>query len=114
MVAPTTVVIEITSTPRETLLWFPSADSADDLRGRFSEASITVLKSDHWEMDFFGRIPDLERAEFDPARIIDVEIGENAFRALELARAAGHELRWHPWQPIDGRGFVWGCELSEG
>jgi len=89
---------EITTTLRETLVWAPPPAVADELRALLAGAGNVVLDADDWELTFFNAIPDTERHEFDPARILDVEIGVNAGESLEMLVGAGRELSWHRWQ----------------
>ena len=93
--------IEVTTTPRETLLWAETPALADELRTLLQNAGVLVSPADSWELEFFNRIPEAEQHSFDPAKIIDVEIGANAHDALTAVVAAGHTVRWHPWQ-MDG------------
>ena len=94
--------VEVTTTPRETLLWAETPALADELRTLLQNAGVLVLPADSWELEFFNRIPEAEQHLFDPAKIIDVEIGMNAHDALTAVVAAGHSVRWHPWQAHDG------------
>lgn len=95
------MIIEVTTTPRETLLWAATPALADELRALLRDARVAVLPADSWELEFFNRIPDGEQDLFDPARIADVEIGANAYDALHAVVAAGHQLRWHLWEKTD-------------
>lgn len=90
--------LEVTTTPRETLIWAPSAEDAALLRRQLKAAGLTVLDADLWELDFWGKIPEGEKEMFDPARVFDVEIGETALDSLLLLRESGHELFYHRWQ----------------
>lgn len=90
--------LEITSTPRETLVWAPTAGDADRLRRELTDAGFLVLDADPWELNAFGEIPDGEQTEFDPARIFNVEIGADANASLQALTDSGHELVWHRWQ----------------
>lgn len=105
------VIIEVTTSNRETLLWAPSAEEADALRSVLVAAGLTVLAADSQELNFFDRIPEGQSHLFDPDRILDVEIGGNAGAALDRVLSMGHELRWHPWQPDRNRGAVWGFAI---
>lgn len=100
--------LEITTTPRETLVWAPTSAAADELRTLLAEAGHVVLEADDWELAFFDAIPRSERHEFDPSRILDVEIGADAGGSLEKLVDAGHELIWHRWQPDQTPRRVWG------
>ncbi|WP_336626473.1 MULTISPECIES: hypothetical protein [unclassified Microbacterium] len=86
--------LEITKTPRETLVWAPTGEAADELRALLAEAGRVVLDADDWEVAFFDAVPSSERHEFDPSRIFDVEIGADAGGSLEKLVDAGHELIW--------------------
>ncbi|MFI8595123.1 hypothetical protein ACIGCK_11955 [Microbacterium sp. NPDC078428] len=112
------MIIEVTTTPRETLLWTGTPALADELRALLRDAGVLVLPADSWELELFNRIPADKQHLFDPARIIDVEIGANAYDALHAAVAAGHRLRWHPWEnadPADSKfgGVTVSCSLEE-
>lgn len=106
------MILEITTSPRETLVWAPTIQDADELRRSLSDSGHLVLEADPWELDFFGRIPDDERHEFDPARVLNVEIGITAHESLTALLRAGHELRWHRWQGVENRGDVWGVPIA--
>lgn len=60
-----------------------------------------VLRAHLRELSSFASIPDEERDEFDPARILNVEIGAAAYDSLSALIDAGHELRWHRWERDD-------------
>lgn len=102
--------LKITSTPRETLVWCPTVLQAEQLRNMLREAKMTVLPADRWELDFLGEIP--PGGDFDPHKIIDVEIGADASASLELLQQAGHVLVRHEWQRDRNR-RVWGVSLGE-
>ena len=106
------MILEITTSPRETLVWAPTLQDADELRRSLSDSGNLVLEADPWELDFFGRIPDDGRHEFDPARILNVEIGITAHESLAALLRAGHELRWHRWQRDETRDDVWGVPVA--
>src|SRR5690554_4814310 len=97
------MILEITTSPRETLIWAPTVENAHELRRSLSDSGHLVLEADPGELDFFGRIPNDERHEFDPARILNVEIGVTANESLTALLTAGHELRWHRWQRDENR-----------
>jgi len=107
------MILEITTSPRETLVWAPTAQSADELRRSLSGSGHLVLNASPWELEFFGHIPHDERHEFDPARILDVEIGVTAYESLNALVGAGHELRWHRWQSEANRGDAWGVRVAD-
>jgi hypothetical protein len=106
------MLLEITTSPRETLVWVPTVQDADELRPFLSDSGHLVLEADPGELDFFGSIPDDERNEFDPARILNVEIGTTANEALTALLRAGHELRWHRWKRDETRDDVWGVPVA--
>ncbi|MGN6128599.1 MAG: hypothetical protein ACTHON_18725 [Humibacter sp.] len=95
------MIIEVTTTPRETLLWAETPALADELRALLRDAGVLILPANSWELEFFNRIPDDEQHQFDPARITNLEIGANAYDALHAVVATGHRLRWHPWENAD-------------
>lgn len=106
--------LEITTTPRETLVWAPTAQDAAQLRRELVDAGFLVLDADPWELDQHKLIPEAEHAEFDPARIFNVEIGAEANASLQALVDSGHRLvwhRWHRWQPRPPR-KVWGVTVS--
>lgn len=106
------MILEVITSPRETLVWAPTVEDADEFRRSLSDSGHLVLEADPWELDFFGRIPDDERHEFDPARIVNVEIGITANESLAALLRAGHELRWHRWQRDETRDDVWGVPVA--
>ena len=103
--------LEITSTPRETLVWAPTMQDADQLRRELVDAGFLVLDADPWELDQHKLIPEGEHAEFDPARIFNVEIGAEANASLQALVDSSHRLVWHRWQPRPPR-KVWGVAVS--
>jgi hypothetical protein len=106
------MILEITTSPRETLVWAPTIQDADELRRTLSDSGYLVLEADPWELDFFGRIPGEARQEFNAARILNVEIGITAHESLTALLRAGHELRWHSSQGDENRGDVWGVPVA--
>ncbi|MET0886144.1 MAG: hypothetical protein ABWX92_06805 [Mycetocola sp.] len=106
------MILEITTSPRETLVWAPTTQDAAELRRLLSDAGHFVSEADPSELDFFDRIPDDERHVFDPARILDVEIGITAAESLAELIGAGHELRWHRWQSEKNRHDAWGVPVA--
>ena len=100
--------LEITTTPRETLVWAPTPALAAELRALLTDAGHLVLDVNDWELNFFNATPDAEQHEFDPARILDVEIGANAGESLETLVRAGHQLSWHRWERDHTARHVWG------
>lgn len=103
--------LEITTTPRETLVWAPTAQDAEQLRRELTDAGFLVMDADPWELNAFGRIPEGEHSEFDPARIFNVEIGAEANASLQALVDSGHRLVWHRWQPRPPR-KVWGATVT--
>ncbi|WCD91463.1 hypothetical protein [Microbacterium sp. nov. GSS16] len=103
--------LEITTTPRETLVWAPSAEQADQLRRELTDAGFLVVAAAPWELDQHKLIPEDEHLEFDPARIFNVEIGAEANAALQALVNSGHSLVWHRWQPRPPR-KIWGVAVS--
>ncbi|MEV7618911.1 hypothetical protein AB0N59_02125 [Microbacterium sp. NPDC089321] len=103
--------LEITTTPRETLVWAPTAQDAEQLRRELTDAGFIVMDADPWELNAFGRIPEGEHSKFDPARIFNVEIGAEANASLQALIDSGHRLVWHRWQPRPPR-KVWGATVS--
>lgn len=102
--------LEITTTPRETLVWAPTAADAAQLRQFLTAAGRLVMDAAPDELTFFGHIPEGEQDQFDPARIFDVEIGYEAHDSLTALVDAGHTLVWHRWQQRRG-GNVWGAKV---
>ncbi len=103
--------LEITSTPRETLVWAPEPRDARALRRELTDAGYLVIDADPWELETLGRIPEGEQDEFDPSRIFNVEIGAEANASLQALVDGGHTLVWHRWQPRPGRG-IWGVPVK--
>lgn len=103
--------LEITSTPRETLVWAPTTQDAAQLRRELTDTGFLVMDADPWELDALGRIPEGEHHEFDPARIFNVEIGAEANASLQALVDDGYTLIWHRWQPRPGRG-IWGVAVK--
>ncbi|MGV9195313.1 hypothetical protein ACQ143_13295 [Microbacterium sp. MC2] len=103
--------LEITTTPRETLVWAPTQGAAAELRRLLVAANCLVLDADPWELDF-DRIPEGERDQFDPERVVDVEIGAAAYASLTALVDSGHELRWHRWQREPLEDQVWGVPVG--
>lgn len=103
--------LEITSTPRETLVWATSPHQADQLRTELSDAGFLVRDADPWELDNWGRIPQGEHLEFDPARIFNVAMGVDANASLQALVDSGHTLVWHRWQPRPAR-MIWGVPVK--
>lgn len=102
--------LEITTTPRETLVWAPSSREADLLRRELVEAGFLVRDADPSELEAFGRIPEGEGSLFDPARIFDVAIGADANASLQALIDSGHSLMWHGWQMRLARS-LWGVSI---
>lgn len=103
--------LEITVTPRETHVWAPTAQQADQLRRELTDSGFLVLDADPWELDQQGLIPDGEHLEFDPARIFDVSIGADANATLHALVDSGHTLIWHRWQTRLAR-KIWGVTVA--
>lgn len=104
--------LEITTTPRETHVWAPTPEDAAQLWRLLKSDGHLVLRAHLRELSFFVSIPDDERDEFDPARILNVEIGAEAYDSLSALVDAGHELRWHRWQRHEDRDTVWGIPVG--
>jgi len=102
--------LEITTTPRETLVWAPTNKDATELREFLTAAGRLVLDADPDELTFFGYVPEGAQDQFDPSRIFDVEIGYEAHDSLTALVEAGHTLVWHRWQQRHG-GNVWGATV---
>ncbi|MDR2322147.1 MAG: hypothetical protein LBE60_10935 [Microbacterium sp.] len=105
------MLLEITSTPRETLVWARTAQDAAALRRELIDAGYLVLDADSWELQERGFIPRGELLEFDPARIFNVEIGADANATLQALVDDGHKLYWHRWQKRLAR-KVWGVAVA--
>ncbi|TCJ23791.1 hypothetical protein E0W80_09540 [Microbacterium sp. PI-1] len=103
--------LEVTSTPRETLVWAPTTQDAAQLRRELTDTGFLVIDADPWELDTLGRIPEGEHHEFDPSRIFNVEIGADANASLQALVDGGHTLIWHRWQTYLAR-KVWGVSVK--
>ncbi|KJQ55755.1 hypothetical protein [Microbacterium sp. SA39] len=103
--------LEITVTPRETHVWAPRPQAAQELRHELAESGYLVRDADPFELTSAGLIPDGEHLEFDPARIFDVGIGPNANATLHALTDSGHTLIWHRWQTRLVR-KVWGVSIA--
>lgn len=90
--------LEITSTPRETLVWAPTVRDADHLRRELTDAGFLVLDATPWELQQHRLMPESEHDEFDPARIFNVGIGAYANASLQAIVDSGQKLVWHRWQ----------------
>ncbi len=87
--------LQITATPRETLVWAPIAEAAQELRARLTDDGYLVRDADPWELQTLGRIPEDDHLEFDPVRVFDVTIGADANASLHALVDDGHSLVWH-------------------
>lgn len=58
--------LEITVTPRETLVWAAKAPTAQELRRKLEESGHLVRDADPFELTSAGLIPEGEHLEFDP------------------------------------------------
>lgn len=105
------MILEITSTPRETLVWAPTVQDADHLRRELTDAGFLVLDADPWELQQHGLMPEGEHDEFDATRIFNVEIGADANATLQALVDSGHSLIWHRWQTRLAR-KVWGVTVA--
>lgn len=103
--------LEITVTPRETLVWAPSPLAAEELRHELTESGYLVCDADPFELTSAGLIPEGEHLEFDPARIFNVTTGPNANASLQALNDSGHTLTWHRWQTRLAR-KVWGVNIA--
>lgn len=103
--------LEITVTPRETLVWAQSPKGAQEVRHELEESGYLVRDADPFELTSAGLIPEGEHLEFDPARIFDVGIGPNANASLHALVDSGHSLIWHRWQTRLA-GKVWGVPVA--
>ena len=56
--------LEITVTPRETLVWAPSAPTGQELRRALLDEGYLVLDADPFEVTSAGLIPEGEHLEF--------------------------------------------------
>lgn len=103
--------LEITATPRETLVWAPSVEHATQLRRELVDSGYLVRDADPWELDQLSIIPEGEHLEFDPARILNIDVGADANASLQMLVDSGHVLFWHPWHPRPVR-KIWGVAVS--
>lgn len=103
--------LEITVTPRETLVWAPSVQAGQELRRGLVDDGYLVLDADPFELTSAGLIPEGEHLEFDPVRIFDVTTGPNANATLQALVDSGHTLVWHRWQTRLAR-KVWGVSIA--
>lgn len=103
--------LEITSTPRDTHVWAPAAQDADQLRRELTESGFLVLDANPWGLNQESLIPEGEHLEFDPERIFDVTIGADANATLQAIVDSGHTLIWHRWQTRLSR-KVWGVNVA--
>ncbi|CAH0144477.1 hypothetical protein SRABI98_00625 [Microbacterium sp. Bi98] len=103
--------LEITVTPRETLVWAPAERDAQKLRHELTESGYLVRDADPFELTSVGLIPEGEHLEFDSARIFDVGIGPNANATLHALTDSGRSLVWHRWQTRLSR-KVWGVPVA--
>lgn len=107
----TAMQLEITVTPRETLVWAAKAQTAQELRHELTESGYLVRDADPFELTSAGLIPEGEHLEFDPTRIFDVGLGPNANASLHALVDSGHSLIWHRWQTRLAR-KVWGVPVA--
>ncbi|MEX0158618.1 MULTISPECIES: hypothetical protein [unclassified Microbacterium] len=105
------VDLEITVTPRETLVWAPTVQAALELRRSLANDVYRVLDSDPFELIAAGLIPEGAHLEFDPARIFNVTTGPKANATLQALVDSGHTLVWHRWQTPLAR-KVWGVSIA--
>ena len=103
--------LEITSTPRDTLVWAPTDTEANQLRRELTDAGFLVLDAYPWELQQHGLMPEGEHDEFDPERIFNVEIGAEANATLQALVDSGHSLIWHRWQTRLAR-KIWGVSVA--
>ncbi|GGD76818.1 hypothetical protein [Microbacterium murale] len=103
--------LEITSTPRDTHVWAPTAQDADHLRRELTESGFLVLDANPWGLNQESLFPEGEHLEFDPERIFDVTIGADANATLQAIVDSGHTLIWHRWQTRLSR-KVWGVNVA--
>lgn len=103
--------LEITVTPRETLVWVPSVQAAHALRQELTDDGYLVRDADPFELASAGLIPEGDHIEFDPARIFDVTTGPSANATLQALVDSGHTLIWHRWQTRLAR-KVWGVSIA--
>lgn len=104
--------LEITATPRETLVWAPTSQTALELRTRLTDDGYLVRDADPWELQQVDLIPVGEHLEFDPARIFDVSVGADANASLHALVDDGHALVWHRWQTKRLARKVWGVSVA--
>lgn len=97
------MILEVTATPRETLVWVPTVQAADQLRSELTDSGFLVRDADPWDINDLGLIPEGEHLEFDPARILNIEIGADANATLQVLVDDGHTLVWHRWQTRPAR-----------
>lgn len=102
----------ITTTPRKAHVWAPTPGDAAQLWRLLKSRGHLVVRPHLRELSFFASIPHDERDEFDPARILNVEIGVDAHDSLITLIDAGHELRWHRWQSHKDLDAVWGVPVG--
>ena len=107
----TTTELQITITPRETLVWAPTVEVAQELRRSLTDDGYLVLDADPFELTGAGLIPEGDHIEFDPARIFNVTTGPNANATLQALVDSGHMLIWHRWQTRLAR-KVWGVSIA--
>lgn len=112
MVATLSLELEITATPRETLVWAPTPVAAEQLRRALVDDGYLVLDADPVELTGDGLIPDGEHLEFDPARIFNVTTGPDANACLHALTDDGHRLIWHRWQTKRLARKVWGVPVA--
>ena len=85
----------------------PTPEDAAQLRRLLKSGGHLVVRAHLRDLSFFASIPHDERDEFNPARILNVEIGADAHDSLITLIDAGHALRWHRWQSHNDRDAVW-------
>lgn len=107
----TTTELQITITPRETLVWAPTVEVAQELRRSLTDDGYLVLDAAPFELTSAGLIPEGDHIEFDPARIFNVTTGPNANATLQALVDSGHMLIWHRWQTRLAR-KVWGVSIA--
>lgn len=105
------MTLEITATPRETLVCAPTPQGAAQLRRELADSGFLVLDADPWDLQELNLIPEGEHHEFDPSRIFDVGIGADANATLQALVDSGHSLIWHRWQTRLAR-KVWGVSVK--
>lgn len=105
------MILEVTNTRRETLVWAPTATDAEELRRELTESGYLVRAADLWELSNLGLISEGEHLEFDTARIFNVEIGSDANASLQALVDSGHVLVWHRRQRTPGK-KLWGMAVS--